>query len=62
MWTCQFDDYVDDIPGKKVLIDHICVSNAMKDRVTHAGIAHDVFLDACETGAVQYSFVDLSFY
>eukprot|EP00019_Armaparvus_languidus_P010427 CAMPEP_0168581918 /NCGR_PEP_ID=MMETSP0420-20121227/1686_1 /TAXON_ID=498008 /ORGANISM="Pessonella sp." /LENGTH=536 /DNA_ID=CAMNT_0008616333 /DNA_START=498 /DNA_END=2108 /DNA_ORIENTATION=- len=51
MWSCIFDDYVDDIPGKKVLIDHICVSNALKDRVLNAGIAHDIFLDACQQGA-----------
>lgn len=42
-WTCVFNDYVADIPGKKVLLDHICVSDAVWCTMLRAGIGHEVF-------------------
>jgi hypothetical protein len=45
LYTCIFEDYVDKIPSRKTLIDHILVSNALSNnRVLHAGVGHDIFM------------------
>jgi exonuclease III len=50
-WSCIFDDYVDEIKDKHVLLDHICVSSEVKKLVTACGIAHDVFDDELDGAA-----------
>ena len=40
-FTSRFDDYVDDIADRPLLLDHILVSPSLKDDVTDAGIAHN---------------------
>lgn len=39
-YTAIFDDFIDQIPQRKVLIDHILVSPALAARVLKSGIAH----------------------
>ncbi|EDQ90319.1 uncharacterized protein MONBRDRAFT_32048 [Monosiga brevicollis MX1] len=43
MYTAIFDDYVDGVPSKRVLIDHICVSRALFQTTRRAGVAHELF-------------------
>lgn len=49
VFTCEFDDYVDNIPNKRVLLDHVFVSKSLKGRVRSC-IAHDVFQKSLEGG------------
>mgnify|MGYP003644601660 CR=1 FL=1 len=42
-WTCVFEDFVDNIPQRKVLLDHIFVSHSLSHRVRGAMIAHELF-------------------
>ena len=41
-WTAAFNDYVDNIDDKRVLLDHIAVSPRIASTVVRAGIAHDI--------------------
>ena len=36
-WSCIFDDYVDEVANKKVLLDHICVTNDLRRFVDRCG-------------------------
>ena len=49
LFTARFDDYVDDIQDRPLLLDHFIVSPSMKDQVEDAGIAHASFEDHLET-------------
>ncbi len=42
-FTAIFDDYVDNIPNRRLLLDHFLVSPALAPRVTSAAIAHDEY-------------------
>ena len=53
-WSAVFDDYVDNVKSKRVLLDHICVSNELKRHVATCGIAHDVFVN-CAAEPGEYS-------
>ena len=41
-FTAVFDDYVDGVDDKAVLLDHIAVSDELRDNVCSAGISHDI--------------------
>ncbi|WP_179378922.1 endonuclease/exonuclease/phosphatase family protein [Jannaschia marina] len=43
LFTARFDDYVDGIDDRPLLLDHFAVSPAMRERVVDAGIAHSAF-------------------
>ena len=43
LFTARFDDYVDEIDDRPLLLDHFAVSPALAAWVEHAEIAHDVF-------------------
>ena len=43
LWTARFDDYVDGIDDRPLLLDHFAVSPALADHVRDADIAHDAF-------------------
>lgn len=43
LFTARFDDYVDDIVDRPLLLDHILVSPALADKVTAVEIAHAEF-------------------
>mmetsp|Transcript_6683 Transcript_6683/g.14751 ORF Transcript_6683/g.14751 Transcript_6683/m.14751 type:complete len:243 (-) Transcript_6683:715-1443(-) len=45
-WSCEFDDYIDNIDNKRVLLDHICVSKGLSTRVVRAKVAHDEYNQA----------------
>ncbi|MBY5163268.1 endonuclease/exonuclease/phosphatase family protein [Salsipaludibacter albus] len=42
-WTAIFDDFVDEIPDRRVLLDHVMVSPSLVARLGDAGIAHDAW-------------------
>ena len=43
LFTARFDDFVDEIDDRPLLLDHFAVSPALTHWVTHAEIAHGVF-------------------
>lgn len=43
LFTARFDDFVDDVEDRPLLLDHFAVSPALKDWVENAEIAHDAF-------------------
>lgn len=43
LFTARFDDYVDDVKDRPLLLDHFVVSPALIPYIQDAGIAHDVF-------------------
>lgn len=43
IFSCEFDDYVDNISCKKSLLDHVFVSRRLRDAKIQATVAHDVF-------------------
>jgi len=43
LYTAIFDDFIDDIPERRILLDHIVVSPALSSRIANAGIAHEEF-------------------
>lgn len=43
LYTCVFNDFVDKVAEKKVLLDHIFISNNLDHCVSRVGIAHDLF-------------------
>lgn len=42
-YTAVFDDFIDDIQGRHLLLDHILVSPALSSRIQDAGIAHQAY-------------------
>lgn len=48
LFTARFDDYVDEIPDRPLLLDHFAVSPALKPSVLDAGIAHQAFENELE--------------
>jgi len=42
-YTCVFDDFVDDVKEKKVLLDQIFISQSLDKLIVQCGIAHDIF-------------------
>jgi hypothetical protein len=42
-WTVEFDDYVDGIDKKRVLIDHIFVSEALSRKTVQASVLHRLY-------------------
>jgi len=51
LYTAIFNDYVDDIQNRKLLLDHILVSPSLKDKVISAGIEHASFLEQKDDNA-----------
>jgi len=45
LFTARFDDFVDEIDDRPLLLDHFAVSPALRNWVEHAEIAHDPFED-----------------
>ena len=43
LFTARFDDYVDDVRDRPLLLDHILVSPSLRHKITDQGIAHDIF-------------------
>eukprot|EP00049_Salpingoeca_infusionum_P015453 m.301207 g.301207 ORF g.301207 m.301207 type:complete len:926 (-) comp15878_c0_seq4:2033-4810(-) len=43
MWTVEFNDFIDDVPDKKCMIDHICVSHKLFSTTRRAGVAHNIY-------------------
>jgi hypothetical protein len=43
LYTVVFNDFVDKVAEKKVLLDHIFISNNLDHCVSRVGIAHDLF-------------------
>lgn len=43
LFTARFDDFVDDIQDRPLLLDHFAVSPSLANHVADAGIAHDAF-------------------
>lgn len=67
-YTAIFDDFVENIPNKRILLDHILVSPTLSNNIQNSGIAHDKFnahIDNNATGRQKYPsdhrpvFVDL---
>ena len=42
-FTARFDDFVDDIPNRPILLDHILVSPALAPQTQDSGIAHQEY-------------------
>ncbi len=42
-WSCEFDDYVDNVKGKRVLLDHIFVSLNLFNSAKQATVFHALF-------------------
>jgi exonuclease III len=56
-YTAIFDDFIDDIPGRHLLLDHILISPALSSRVKDSGIAHqeyDAGTDPNASGRQKY--------
>lgn len=47
-WTAVFDDFVDEIPDRHVLLDHDMVSPSLADRLGDAEIAHVAWANALD--------------
>jgi hypothetical protein len=43
LYTCVFEDYVDNIPQRKTLLDHILVTPEVAKMALQAGVSHDIF-------------------
>ncbi|NNE51190.1 MAG: endonuclease [Sulfitobacter sp.] len=43
LFTARFDDFVDDVRDRPLLLDHFVISPAMADEVQDGGIAHEAF-------------------
>ncbi len=46
-YTAIFDDFVDQVPNRRILLDHILVAPAIRPRVSLARVAHEEFDQAC---------------
>jgi hypothetical protein len=53
LWSARFDDFVDGIRDRPLLLDHFLVSPAMQREVADARIAHDVFDAHTDGGGSQ---------
>jgi hypothetical protein len=56
-YTAIFDDFIDDIPGRPLLLDHILVSPALSPRIEDSGIAHQEYnagTDSSASGRQKY--------
>lgn len=56
-FTAIFDDFVDDIPNRPILLDHILVSPALSLKIQDSGIAHQTYedgIDNNETGRQKH--------
>jgi len=42
-YTAIFDDFIDGIPGRHLLLDHILISPALSSRIEDSGIAHQEY-------------------
>ena len=49
VFTCEFDDYVDNVRCKRVLLDHVFVSNSLRNKGT-ALVAHKEYQDSLAHG------------
>jgi len=49
-YTAIFDDFIDEIPNRRILLDHILVSPALflESIIADSGIAHDAFDQQCD--------------
>lgn len=43
LFTARFDDYVDDVKDRPLLLDHFAISPALASKITDAGISHDAY-------------------
>lgn len=43
LFTARFDDFVDEVTDRPLLLDHFALSPGLRDRVQGAGIAHDAY-------------------
>jgi len=43
LYTAIFDDFVDDIDDRKILLDHILISPALSGNIQNSGILHDEY-------------------
>ena len=50
-YTAEYHDDIDNIASRKLLLDHILVSPALRRRVTHAEIAHEEYEAAVDQNA-----------
>ncbi|SIO43104.1 Endonuclease/Exonuclease/phosphatase family protein [Rhodovulum sp. ES.010] len=55
LFTARFDDFVDEVADRPLLLDHFAVSPALRERVAGAGIAHDPFEAQVEGGGARRS-------
>lgn len=53
LFTARFDDFVDDIEDRPLLLDHMLVSPALKNHVIDSGIAHAEFESEVDGTSVQ---------
>lgn len=44
LFTAVFDDYIDKIKNKKVMLDHLLISHSLDEFVDKCGIAHDLWI------------------
>jgi hypothetical protein len=51
LYTAIFDDFIDEIDDRPILLDHILVSPALAPEVTNAGIAHTEYDAATDASA-----------
>jgi hypothetical protein len=51
LYSAIFDDYIDEIPNRKILLDHIVTSPALAPRITGSGIAHTEYEAATDANA-----------
>ena len=50
-YTAIFDDYVDDIPNRRILLDHVLVSPALRNDISASGVAHAEYEAAIDHSA-----------
>ncbi|MDH3341443.1 MAG: hypothetical protein OEL84_09210 [Nitrosopumilus sp.] len=51
LYTAVFNDFVDNINNRPLLLDHILVSPALKDSISKSGILHDEFESEIDTNS-----------
>jgi len=52
-YTAIFDDFIDEIPSRLLLLDHIVVSPVLSDKIVNSEIAHNAFNAAIDESATS---------
>lgn len=52
-WTIIHDDFVDNVTGRHLLLDHVLVSPGLQKCIADAGVCHAAYDAACDAQALR---------